>query len=154
MTDEAKDVPVIGFSFKQTLDDYREIVFQGFVPATCTAAEMNEMLDKVSTASDRQKAKTHLPTVKGLLDVKKDALVTETNNLFLAEAERETQSDLWRKQAETSNKRNWVPSPAQKQDHVRVQGRIAQHEQNIKVLRKEVSVYEQQLADYEAKAEA
>lgn len=151
---EQSDIPAIGFSFKQTLDDYREIVFQGFVPANCTPAEMNEMLDKVSVASDRQKARTHLPTVKGLLEIKKAALEAETNNLFLAEAERETQSDMWRKQAETSGRRNWTPSPLQKQDHVKVAGRIAQCEQNINVLRKEVSAYERQLADYEAKAEA
>jgi hypothetical protein len=149
--DKIENVPAIGVSFKHQLDDYREIVFQGYVPASCTDREFNELLDKLTRASDRQKAKTHLPTIQGLLEVKQNALVAETNELFMANSERDAQSDLWRRESQESGRRNWKPSPGQSQAHAKVQGRIAQSEQNIKVLNKEIDVYKRQLFDMESK---
>lgn len=141
-------------SFKQTLDDYREIVFQSHVFADCSPDVLNDLLDKLSSAADRQKAKAHLPTVKGLLEIKKAALVQETNNLFLAESERDTQADIWQKMSAGSNRREWKPSSAQAQDHARIQARIAQAETNLKVLKKEIGTYEMQVADMLTKVEA
>jgi hypothetical protein len=144
---EETSTPAIGISFKQTLDDYRELVFQSHVSADCLPDELNALLDKLSSAADRQKAKTHLPTVKGLLEIKKAALVQETSNLFLAKSERDTQADLWRSQAAASNRREWKPSSSQSQEHARIQARIAQAETNIAVLKKEIGTYELQVSD-------
>lgn len=145
------DVPAIGVSFKHTLDDYREVVFQGYIPANGSADHFNDMLDMLSAASDRLKAKAHLPTIRGLLEIKRAALITETNNLFLAESERSTQSELWQRQAQESGRRSWKPTPAQSQDHAKIQARVAQSEQSIAVLKKEIDTYERQLADMETK---
>jgi hypothetical protein len=145
------DVPAIGVSFKQTLDDYREVVFQTHLPRDCPLDYLNELLDRMSAAGDRQKAKTHLPTVKGLLDIKQAALKTETATLFEAVQERDAQEDAWRRQAIESGRRVWKPTPSQSQEHAKIQARIAQSQQNINVLNKEIDSYSRQLADMEVK---
>ena len=56
------DVPAIGLSFKHPLDEQgRELVFQGYIPASCSQEQINDFLDKLARAGERQKAMAQLP---------------------------------------------------------------------------------------------
>lgn len=154
MNDQADppvDLPAIGVSFKHTLDDYREVVFQGYFAATASDMQVNELLDKLSTASDRLKAKAHLPTIQKLLEIKKDAQKTETSNLLLHQTEHDLQTERWKRDAQTSGRREWKPTPAQTQALAQIKAKIGSSEQNLRVLEKEIAEYTRQLADAEGK---
>jgi hypothetical protein len=147
-----KPVPAIGITFQHQLDDFRSIVLQGFVAADCPEIEFNAMLDKLRSASDRQKAAAHLPTIRGLLADKQAGLHQETKALFAVESERDVLNANWRKDWEASNRRGaFVMSPAQKQEAARIEQAHGKSAQNITVLQKEIAVYERQIADMEAK---
>lgn len=145
------DVPAIGVSFKQTIDDYREIVFQSHIPRDCDKAHLDELLDKLSTASDRLKAKAHLPTIQKLLEIKKEAQKTETSNLLLHQTEHDLTEDRWKQEAVKSGRHTWRPTPGQVQALATIKAKIASTEQNLRVLDKEVAEYSRQLADAEGK---
>jgi hypothetical protein len=145
------DVPAIGISFKHLLDEHREVVFQGYVPAGCSDEQFNEMLDKLTKASDRQKARVALPTHRGVLELQKGKLVEKTKELYEAHAERDAAKASWTQEAQASQRRNWRPSPAQLQDDIKRQGRITGLEKEIKDLQLQIDGYENLVAQYEAK---
>ena len=150
-SDVPVDLPAIGVSFKHQLDDYREVVFQGYFAATASDMQVNELLDKLSTASDRLKAKAHLPTIQKLLEIKKEARVTETSNLLLHQTEHDLQEDRWKQEAAKSGRHTWRPAPAQVQALAQIKAKIGTSEQNLRVLEKEIAEYTRQLADAEGK---
>ena len=144
------DEPAIGLSFRLPLDDGtgREIVFQSHVSADCSEAHLNGLLDKLSRAGERQKAKALMPTYQNELDAKKEALVKETNELFMASSERDAQLELWRRMSQESGRRNWRPSSGQQQDHAKIEARIKQAEQTIKILNKHIDSEEKRFSMY------
>ena len=143
------DEPAIGLSFRVPLDETgREVVFQSHVSADCSEAHLNGLLDKLSRAGERQKAKVLIPTYQNALDIKKEALAKETNELFMACSERDTQLEIWRRASSESGRRSWKPSPAQQLDHVKIEARIKQAEQNIKILNKQIDSEESRLSIY------
>ena len=143
-----EDTAALGLSFEQTIDDYRKIVFQSFLPRSSSLDSINELLDRMSSAGDRQKAKTHLPTVKGLLDIKKAAFAAETEAHFKALQERDAQDEIWQRQAIEAGRRGpWKPNAAQAQERAKVDARISQSEHNLKLLEKEIDSYTRQVAD-------
>ena len=143
------DEPAIGLSFRVPLDETgREVVFQSHVSADCSEAQLNGLLDKLSRAGERQKAKALMPTYQNELNIKKEALAKETNDLFMASSERDTQLEIWRRASSESGRRNWRPSPGQQQDHVKIEARIKQAEQNIKILSKQIDSEEKRVSLY------
>src|SRR5271167_2853200 len=59
------DEPAIGLSFRVPLDETgREVVFQSHVSADCSEAHLNGLLDKLSRAGERQKARRLCPLIR------------------------------------------------------------------------------------------
>jgi len=141
------DVPVIGVSFKQTLDEYREIVLQTHVPQNAAQEDIDRLLDKLSRSSERQKSKAHLPTLIGLLADLKRGKIDESNKLLLARGKLDSGDDRMKREAAESKRRNWQPSPKQVNDRAQVQAEIAQSEGALHVLEKKIAIAERQLQD-------
>ena len=143
--------PGIDISYQLPLDDGsgRVVVFRTLVPQHCSGEEFNVVLDKLSDAAERQKARALLPTYAGELEEKKAALIKETQKLYEATVERDEQSARWQQDHVASGRRGEIRlSPEQKNAHIGVQARVAQHNQNIAVLNKQIESEEKRLAIY------
>lgn len=145
------DVPAIGVSFSHALDDHRSIVFQAHIPRDCSDEDLNGLLDRITKASDRAKAKTAVPTYRGILETQKRELEKKTNELLLLQAERQVVSERWAQTNAASGRRAPKPGPQERQDHITIQGKIAQCERDIADLRKQINSYEDLVGQYEAK---
>jgi hypothetical protein len=147
------EAPGIDISYQLPLDDGsgRVVVFRSLVPQACSDDEFNAVLDKFSRAAERQKALAVLPSYANQLEDKKELLFKENAALFEAVQERDAQAAIWQRQSSESGRRNWKPSPAQSADHVKIQARIAQHEQHIRVLEKEIASETKRLAIYKGR---
>ena len=62
------NAPAIGISLTHTVAENRNVVMQAFVPADCTDADLNAVLDKCFRATARQEALARLPVAKARLD--------------------------------------------------------------------------------------
>lgn len=60
MTEDAAKVPAIGISLNVQIDNKRTLCLQSHCDATASASELNDLLDKIGTAADRQQAKYEL----------------------------------------------------------------------------------------------
>lgn len=139
------ETPAIGLTYDQKLDDFRHVVFQSFVAADCKQEELNALLDKLRIASERQKAIAHLPTYRGMLQDKQDALKSEAKKHF----EIETSRDLRNNADAQSGRRNLKPTAQQVQTDAKFEQALANSKANIATLQKEIVVYERQIADME-----
>jgi hypothetical protein len=150
------DEPGIDISFQLPLDDGsgRVIVFRSLVPQGCSDDQFNEVLDKLARAGERQKAKVLLPTYQSELDSKKEMLVAETQKLLELQVERSVLADRWQQSAAASGRRNPKPGPQERQDHIQLQAKIAQCEQNIRVLEKQIASEEQRVSIYKNRLSA
>lgn len=156
MTEVVKDEPAIVISLQLPLDDGtgRAVGFNSALPQSCDESELNGLLDKLVRAGERQKAQVLLPTYRNQLAEKQEALVSQTNALYLAQTEADTQSELWRKQANESGRRNWKPSVIQDQARAKVENTIAQCKQNIKRLEAEIASEQDRVNLYEQRVGA
>jgi hypothetical protein len=145
--------PGIDISYQFPTDDGsgRVIVFRSLVPQSCSDDQFNMVLDKFSRAAERQKALSVMPTYQEVLDVKKAALMSETEQAFQARVVLDTMTTRWHMEAETSQRRNWKPSPAQTLDRQKAEAAIKQHEQNIAVLEKQIASEEKRLTLYKGR---
>lgn len=57
VTGVSPDVAALGFSYSITLDDKRQLVLQTHLPLDGSVGDLNNALDKMSRAADRQAAK-------------------------------------------------------------------------------------------------
>ena len=141
------DAPAIGVSFKQSLDDFREIVLQTHVPQSASQEDIDRLLDKLSRSSERQKSKAHLPTLIGLLADLNRSRIDESNKLLLARSKLDSGDERMKREAAASERRNWRPSPKQINDRAQVQAEIAQSEGALHLLEKKIAIAERQLQD-------
>ncbi len=143
-------IPAIRISMSQRFDDYRAVTFDTHVMADCDEAEINERLDKLRNAAERQKAISHLPTAKGILQDKKDGLKQETDKLMGLEAESSVLHSRWEQAHDASNRRGEMRlGPQQKAEMMRLEGQIATSRQAIVTLQKDIAVHERLIADME-----
>lgn len=74
----------LGISFKSVLHDTRELVFQTHVPLDMAPEALNNVLDKLHKAAERQQAKVLLPPLRENLERNKTLLtrmLEDRNNL-------------------------------------------------------------------------
>jgi hypothetical protein len=148
---EAETVPAIAITLQHELDGNRRVVLQSYISSTCTDAEFNEMFDKLSRASDRQNAKTTLPTTENLLQLKKQRLETETERYFMATQVFEQSKTRWHDDGLAQGRRNPKPTPQQAQELTRLQADVTRCESNVKVLKQEIEELELQVGMWKAK---
>ncbi len=143
-------IPAIRISMSQRFDDYRAVTFDTHVMADCDEAEINERLDKLRNAAERQKAISHLPTAKGILQDKRDGLKQETEKLFGFEAELSVLQGRWSDAHDASGRRGEMkPGPQQRAEQARLGGQIATSRQALVTLQKDIIVHERLIADME-----
>jgi hypothetical protein len=63
-----KEVSAIGYSITTNIDGNRQIVFQHFIAADATDAQVNADLDRLMALVDRQRAKYEIPDAQAELD--------------------------------------------------------------------------------------
>lgn len=143
--------PGIDISYQLPLDDGsgRVVVFRTLVPQHCSGEEFNVVLDKLSDAAERQKARALMPSYEGMLEDKKAALISETAKLFMAFEEQTALKTQLDDEAKESGRRG-PPKlrPDQKNTHIQIEARIAGHNRNVAVLKKEIASEEKRLAIY------
>jgi hypothetical protein len=54
MTDELEKTPSIGISYQVALHGQRQLVLQSFIDRDCSKVDLNELLDKLRNAGERQ----------------------------------------------------------------------------------------------------
>ena len=148
---DTETVPAIAITLQHELDGNRRVVLQSYISSTCTDAEFNEMFDKLSRASDRQNAKTTLPTTENLLQLKKQRLETETDRFFMATQVLEQTKARWRDDGLAQGRRNPKATPHQVQEAARMQADAARCESNVKVLKQEIEELELQVGMWKSK---
>lgn len=146
-------LPAIDIKLQLPLDDGtgRVIVFTTIVPQHCDDTQMDGLLDKLSRAGERQKALVELPTLQAMLEEKKAALIEETKKAFSFREQGDKQAELWRQEAQATNRRNWTPTPAQSAAHATVQAEIAKADQNVRVLEKQIASETNRIAIYKGR---
>lgn len=68
-------LPALGISYKVGLGDGKELVFQTHVPQTINPGTLNEMIDKLRVAADRQAAFSDLVELEKVLEQQTTAML-------------------------------------------------------------------------------
>lgn len=74
---EAKTAPALGISFKASVGDGKELVFQTHVPQEIEPKELNALLDKIKAAAERQGAFADLVQLENELERHMTALSSQ-----------------------------------------------------------------------------
>jgi len=145
----AAETPAIGITFQQQVGDKRSLVFQSFVAADCQRAELNGMLDKLRTASERQKAIIELPATRGILQDFRDRLNSEIEKYRALETQKSEMHSRWDQAQAVSGRRVDKPSAAQIQEMTRSEQGLHSSRSNIEQLRQAIAVEERNVTDME-----
>jgi hypothetical protein len=65
---DVEKTPAIGISFQVGVAETKQIVFQCFVPMDCAPRDLNDALDKLRNAAERQEAYATLPKLRAQLE--------------------------------------------------------------------------------------
>ena len=129
----------------------RVVVFRSVVPQQCSDDQFNSVLDKLSRAGERQKSLVLLPTYESELAAKRETLKVETEKAFSATEERDRFRDAWARESVQSGRRNPKLSPQQSETLKKLEAMIGQHEQNIRVLEKQIASETQRVELYKGR---
>lgn len=144
------DVPAIGITLQYPLDEGagRGLVFQTFVAADCRPGELNEALDKVRKAADRQRAIVVLPTFRGMLQDRKDALKEEVGKHLEIETTRDQRNNVEAQNNPTGRRRDRA-TPQQNAEDAKFTQALANSKGNMALIKKEIAIYERKIEDAE-----
>lgn len=146
------DTPAIGITLQYPLDEGvgRGLVFQTFVAADCATGELNRALDKVRKAADRQRAIVQLPTLRGLLSDKQDALKAQTALHYEAEISMGIMYDGWEKAHRNSERRGELKlTSAQVAEQTKVQQQLGNTKSTIEQLNRAIVIDMRKVEDAE-----
>jgi hypothetical protein len=146
------DTPAIGITLQYPLDEGvgRGLVFQTFVAADCSNGELNGALDKVRKAADRQRAIVILPTLRGMLADKQQAIHNATEAHFEAETYKGLLFNKWSQEHRASERRGELKlSSAQVAEQAKVDQQIGSTKRDIDALKKEIIIFERRVKDAE-----
>jgi hypothetical protein len=80
-TPAAPSAPALGFSITSNITDRSQIVVQSFVPLDASDEQINDTLDKVMKACDRQRAKYQLKDFKLKMEMEEAALADQISKV-------------------------------------------------------------------------
>lgn len=89
MTDERETGRALGVSINAQVDQGRVIVFQTHVDADMSAEKLDELLDKLNVAADRQAAFYEIPGLQKTVRAEEDRLNLFSSNLANMEQKKE-----------------------------------------------------------------
>lgn len=146
--------PAIGLSIQHQVGEDRSIVFQGFVPADCTSAEMNDLLDKSFKASERQKARVEMPKLRKRLVHLEKVHKRVAEDMFRLDAEAAEADARAQQSALASGRRNPTKSAQQasheqknRADRLNAETTYKRHEEDISDLKAEIAELEKTIAE-------
>lgn len=85
MTSERETGRALGISINAQVDQGRQIIFQTHVDADTTQEQLDELLDKLNVACDRQAAFYEIPGLQKAVRAEQDRLNLFTSNLGVME---------------------------------------------------------------------
>jgi hypothetical protein len=143
------DVPAIGITLQYPLDEGvgRGLVFQTFVAADCRAGELNDALDKVRKAADRQRAIVSLPTFRGLLTDRQDAFKREVSIYYELQLSQDQHNNA---ASSDSGRRNPKPSAQELQEKAKYEQSLHSSKAKLEQLKQDIVVAERRISDAEA----
>lgn len=143
--------PAIGISLTHTVAENRNIVLQAFVPADCSDADFNAVLDKCFRASARQQAMVRLPQAQKDLARLNKAYTRATEDMFRLDAETKTAYELAAQTHEASGRRGEAKlTAAQVQAAAKREADRANAETSLKRGQQDIELLKEEIADLEA----
>jgi len=144
------EIPAIRISMQHQLHGKYALAFETHVLAQCPAGELDDRLDKIRKAAERQRAIANLPTRRGILAAKRDAFEREKEKLLSLEAEAQVISERWSQAHIDSGRRGPIKeSPQQRGDKARIDGQIQGARQQLNILINEIAVCERIVGEME-----
>jgi len=145
--------PAIMITFTHQVDDNRSVCLQSAIASDCPVAELNSLMDKLSHASNRQRAVARIPTIRSLLEIREGQLKKETAELFSVEAQQGVLNDRLTKDHIASGRRGpFRPAPAQAQELQKLSAAHDKARGNLRSLQNEIEQLNIELRDLEQKA--
>lgn len=153
MPDGTPAAPALGFSITSNITDRSQIVVQSFVPLDATDEQINDTLDKVMKACDRQRAKYLVNDFKLKAQLEEQSL----------EAQKKVMQDRIAKLADLKNtyQAEWTSSQrrgefkmttTQESNVSKVQSEIENMGKTVEAMAQNVERYKSNLAELEAQA--
>ena len=106
-------------------------------------------MDKVRRAADRQRAIVSLPTLRGLLSDKEDALKTEIEKYYETEVARDNLNNRRAQEIATSDRRNPKPSALDAAEDAKIKQLLQGAQSAILQLQKAIVIDKRKVADAE-----
>lgn len=145
------DTPALGITLQYPLDNTgRTLVCQTFVASDCTTKELNDSLDKVRKASDRQRAIVNLPTLRGLLSDSEDKLKAAVAAHYEAETTIDQLHNKWEKEHRASERRGELKlSSAQVAEEGKYKQQLGGSKSAIRQLQEAIEIDKRNIANAE-----
>lgn len=150
----AEPVPAIMITFTHQLDETRSMCLQTAVGSDCSVDELNERLDRIARASDRQRAMTRLPTVRNFLAIREAQQKKATEELFRVESEKKALYERWTVEDTLAGRRKTVITPQREAETKRFDGEYMKHRGDLASLHNEIEQLRVELDDLNCKAGA
>lgn len=134
-TVEARPVEVnaLGITYQIALEEGRTIAYESKVDATCSTEDMDELLDRLHDATERQLARVNLPKAKGKLKIARIQLRMQEQLHARTESEQLAHHRLSRKQGE------FRPSEAQRNNLTGIETSIARFRADLPIIEWEIA---------------
>jgi muconolactone delta-isomerase len=129
--------PALSVLYNIVLDDQKTLALQTYLPVSCKPKELNELLDRMSAAADRQAAQGKIVKLKRSLAMQAKQLRRTTEDLNAIDGRFEA---MWKKAGKKGEFRLTTEQEAQKRNAHTTQARFGE----------EISEIKQEIADLEA----
>lgn len=141
-TVEARPIEVnaLGITYQITLADGRTVAYETRMDATCELADMDELLDRIHDATERQAARVNLPQARAKLKIAHTQLRMQEQLYATTQAGQEAAHSVSRKQGP------FRPSEAQRTNLENIRASIARFRADIPILEWEIARLEAVIA--------
>lgn len=149
----APAAPALGFSITSNITDRSQIVVQSFVPLDAPLEQINDVLDKVMKACDRQRARYLIDDFKLKLQMEENSLEAQRKVAAAYVAKLADLKNAYQAEWDTSGKRSEFKLSHQQQSNVeKVQLDIENMKKTIDGMEQNVLRNRANIAELEAQA--
>jgi hypothetical protein len=149
----APAAPALGFSITSNITDRSQIVVQSFVPLDATDEQINAVLDKVTKACDRQRAKYLVNDFKLKAQLEEQSLEAQKKTMEDRVAKLADLKNTYQAEWSTSNRRGEFRMTSQQETNIsKVQTEIENMGKTVEAMKQNVERYKSNLAELEAQA--
>lgn len=144
--------PAIGISISHQLGETQNVVMQAHVPADCDNRELDEILDKMFRASQRQRAKSLLPEKRKTLERLKTVHERAAEDIVRLDMERKLADEAARALWAQTHRGDYKETPKTMQERQRIEADKKNAEITYKRYEEDIAEREQEIRDLEAQA--